>query len=476
MKIRTRLFIALFVVVGLGFYLLVDWLIRDIRPRYLETMEDSMIDLATVLSCTVASQLREGKVDHGAMRLVFDDVRKRQISAQIYDVLKTNVDVRIYITDAAGIVVFDSDGGLAEGQDYSRWNDVQLTLRGRYGARATWAQSDDPMSATLFVAAPVVVSNNVAGVLTVCKPARSVALFVRNARKKVLIAGGLAGLAAVLLGMAFSYWITRPVGRLVDHAKRVKAGESSKLPDLGRSEIGEIGEAFAEMSDALEARQYIEKYVQTLTHEMKSPLSAIRGAAELLDEAMPADQRQKFLKNIRDESGRIQDLVERMLQLSALESRKTLNNVEPLDILDLADAAVARLRPVYEAKGVALALEGAGGVTVEGERFLLGLAVVNLLQNAVEFSPGGTAVVVSVSAEDGCVALAVADRGAGIPEYAMDRIFERFYSLPRPGTGRRSSGLGLAFVREVAVLHGGNITVTNRPGGGVTAVLTLPRG
>jgi len=104
-----------------------------------------------------------------------------------------------------------------------------------------------------------------------------------------------------------------------------------------------------------------------------------------------------------------------------------------------------------------------------GERVLLREALVNLLQNAVEFAPAGSEVTVAAAAAGGRVTVVVEDRGPGVPEFALARVFERFYSLPRPGTQRKSTGLGLALVREVARLHGGDAALENRPGGGVRA-------
>jgi two-component system, OmpR family, sensor histidine kinase CreC len=126
-------------------------------------------------------------------------------------------------------------------------------------------------------------------------------------------------------------------------------------------------------------------------------------------------------------------------------------------------------------RGVELRVECTGEAWVKGEVFLLVQAVVNLVQNAVEFSPKGGIVTVRVALEGGWMALEVEDGGPGVPEFAKERIFERFYSLPRPETGRKSTGLGLSFVREIAALHGGSVTVGNRAEGGARAGLRLPR-
>jgi len=156
-RIRTRLFGAFLVLVAVGFYTLIDWIRDDLRPRYLETMEESMVDAATLLSSLVANQVSEETIYADDLRAAFEGARKRRFSAKIYEFTKTRLNMRVYITDNKGIVVFDSDNGRAEGEDYSQWNDVVRTLRGEYGARTTPSDPDDLTSAILYVASPITV-------------------------------------------------------------------------------------------------------------------------------------------------------------------------------------------------------------------------------------------------------------------------------------------------------------------------------
>lgn len=111
---------------------------------------------------------------------------------------------------------------------------------------------------------------------------------------------------------------------------------------------------------------------------------------------------------------------------------------------------------------------------LRGDAYLLRQALANLLDNAIAFAPAGSTIELGARIADGHLELTVRDRGPGIPDYALARVFDRFYSLPRPSSGRKSSGLGLPFVREVARLHGGTAQLTNRDGGGAEATLRLP--
>jgi len=143
-------------------------------------------------------------------------------------------------------------------------------------------------------------------------------------------------------------------------------------------------------------------------------------------------------------------------------------------VAEVLGEAVAGLRPAFAAARVGLELTDGAGLHCLGERFLLRQAVVNLLQNALDFSPAGGSVRLGAARVGGRVELSVEDEGPGVPNYALPRVFERFYSLPRPGSGARSTGIGLALVREIAHQHGGEVTLANRPGGGARAVLRVP--
>ena len=216
-------------------------------------------------------------------------------------------------------------------------------------------------------------------------------------------------------------------------------------------------------------------YVQTLTHELKSPLSAIRGASELLqDGAMAPEQRQKFLANIARETQRIQEVVDRMLELTLLESRRSLARVEPIALDALLDEVVTAARDAAMRRQMNIVREPGAEVEVEGDPFLLRRLLSNLLDNALDFSPDGGEVRVALKRQAGRALVTVRDHGPGVPGYAREKVFEKFYSLARPGSGKRSTGLGLSFVRQIATLHHGRIELENHPEGGALATLSLP--
>jgi two-component system sensor histidine kinase CreC len=230
------------------------------------------------------------------------------------------------------------------------------------------------------------------------------------------------------------------------------------------------------MREKLEGRAYAEAFVHALTHEMKSPLAAIRGAAELMeDPAMPEADRRRFLAHVQASELRLRQLIERMLDLATLQHRQALKDPVPLDLAVLASRVLEAKAVLAERAAVRLEAEVPAATFVKGEALLLEQALSNLLDNALAFSPEGAAVQLAVESTPTSHVLVVRDAGPGLPDFALARAFEAFYALPRPGSEARGTGLGLAFVREIAALHGGRASLANRPGGGAEAWLELPK-
>jgi two-component system sensor histidine kinase CreC len=456
-------------------YFTTDWIWTTLRSRYLESVEEPLVDSANLLAALAEREMARPDFTFASLQTDLIGAHARPLSARIYDLQKSAVDQQVYITDAKGRVVLDTRTPSSLGEDYSRFHDVQLTLKGQYGARATRLDANDTFSTALYIGAPIYLHGRINGVLTVVEPTASIDAFLHLARPAFVRAGLLTIGVAALLSLALSYLLTRPIDRLARYADGIRLGKRPPFPKLGRTEIADLGLALRRMQEALEGRQYAEEYVQTLTHELKSPLSAIRGAAELLQEGMPREQQARFLANIRTESARIARIVDRMLELAKLENRRETPEMEPVELDALVRTVAESHEPLLAAKDLKLEITAADRLTLQGNAFLLHQAVENLVQNAIEFSPKGGTVKVDVAPERDRVTITVTDEGPGIPDYALDRIFERFYSLGRPDSGRKSTGLGLNLVREVAKSHGGTVRVVNRPEGGALAELALPR-
>lgn len=488
MSIRLRLILCIGFFVSAGFYYLTHWILNELKPRYYEAVEDVMVDQVYLLSTIIARDAEGETLDIARLSESLSVLGRRRFHAQVYDLLKTRADLRVYVTDTTGIVRYDSSGD-ALGKDYSNWRDVARALRGEYGARTTRLRPDDPTSTFFYVAAPIEVNHRVIGAVTISRSTAGITLFLKNARSRFILAGAIAACLVILVGVLASAWVTAPIHRLTRYARAVRDGERVLLPQFKSRELKEMGQALDDMRRALDGKQYVEDYVQTLTHELKSPLAAVQGATELLAEGLPPEKEQLFLNNIALETARMRALIDRMLALSSLESQRGLESPEAVDLEDVCQAVVSRLSAALLKKNIELQCsinhetqknEGAletnsphSKMIVYGERFLLEQAMLNLLENAISFAPENSTIHIRCERSDMQVSVIIEDAGPGIPDYAKSRIFDRFYSLARPDTGRKSTGLGLSFVKEIAALHGGSIHLENRAEGGLRAVLRV---
>jgi two-component system sensor histidine kinase CreC len=433
--------------------------------------------MANILAAMVGREAERSEFSADELYRAFEDARGRNVGAQIYEMRKDKVDLSVYITDAHGIILFDSDTRETIGTDFSRWRDVARTLRGEYGARIRPDPNNHNNAEALYVAAPIYVAGKVAGVLTVIKPTGNIAAFISASMPQIFRLGALSISAAVLLSLGVSIWVTQQVGRLTRYANDVREGRRVPFPRLAPTELKTMGAAFEKMREALAGQAYVEQYVQTLTHEIKSPISAIRGAAEILEHsAITPAERAHFLSNIQNETRRIQELIDRMLKLTELEARRVLGTRSPVALAPVTRTIMESAAPAIENKQLRADVQIADDVIVQGDPLLLHLAVSNLIQNAIDFSPKQGRIGVTCSRIDGGMELHVDDEGPGIPDFAQSRIFEKFFSLERPDTGKKSTGLGLNFAKEVAALHGGTIEIRNLPGRGLRARLVLPVG
>jgi two-component system sensor histidine kinase CreC len=471
MRLGFGIFLGYLLIAVLAGYFVLNVFVDEIKPSARQTMEDSLVDTANLLAELAVDDMKSGVLPSGAFAQHVSSYQARRLDAAIWGFSRTRPGFRIYITDADGIVQYDSSNE-ALGQDYSRWNDVYLTLKGKYGVRSSPDAGGG--STTMYVAAPIKADGAMLGVLTIAKSNLAVEPFIERTRRKILRAGNWLLAASLLIGVLISYWLSASVQKLVAYAEAVTRGERAVLPSLSLTEIKRLGQALQSMRERLEGKQYVEEYIGTLTHEMKSPLTAIQAASELLQEPMPEPQRQKFLASISDQTRRLHVLIEKMLQQANLENRQVLDAAESLNLVDIIRRATTNLAARLQKKRLELQISLPERAMVHGDPFLLEQALLNVVENAVDFSPLEGRLHLSLERQDNVWSLSLRDQGPGIPDYARDRVFDRYYSLPRPDGAAKSTGLGLTFVQQVMVLHGGRVTIGNHPEGGAEVRLYIP--
>jgi len=227
-----------------------------------------------------------------------------------------------------------------------------------------------------------------------------------------------------------------------------------------------------------ELQQTKSDVVALVSHEMRTPLTAIQGMTELLaDYDLEAARRREMHLAINDEVKRLARMITQYLDITRLESGATVLRRSPMRIEAVVERLLLLLEPVAAQRGIRLARKLPADLPpLVADSELLSRAIENLVSNAIKYSPSGTEVTVAASATDTEVVIEVADQGYGIPEADLARIFEKFYRVPRvQDAGVPGTGLGLALVREIAELHGGSVSVSSQVNAGSTFTLRLPR-
>lgn len=333
--------------------------------------------------------------------------------------------------------------------------------------------SRNPSAVYLFIAHPIVQGGQVKGVVYLVRSTNPVLQELHRIRSGLIevMAAALGITAFLTLGLAWT--ISRPLSRLAKAAQRIAAGERNvALPRGGGGEISELGEAFEVMTAKLDARsRYLSEFAADVAHEFKSPLTSIRGAAELLEEGAADDPeaRSRFLHNIELDAGRLDQLVSRLLELSRIEASQVAP--VPVNLQALVTRAVARSQTPESS--VVLEYQSRR-TTILARETELETALLNLLDNALRFSPeGGIVMVRVVDGADRRLGIVVRDQGPGIDPVNLPRVFDRFFTTDAEGEG---TGLGLAIVKTVAVAHGGEIVVESPPGEGATFTLWIAPG
>lgn len=355
--------------------------------------------------------------------------------------------------------------------------EVKEALQGRYGAATR--RTPGQRSLTLFSALPIRHDGAITGAVVVSQSTFRILQALYHVRLRIFEIVVTSIIAAALLSTVVSLTIVRPLKRLRGHTGAL-AERRGPLPATfpgteRRDEIGALARALERLTRQLDDHiKLLESFTADVSHEFRNPLAAIRTAAEMIADSDSSAERQRFLEMMRRDVDRLDRLVSGVRELARIEGQLEQERLDAIDLPGLLEAVVAGARLSSPQSAAVVVRPPERECFVRGSRERLAQAFENLLSNAVSFAPGGSSVDVTIAALDRACRVTVADRGPGIPDAHLQRVFERFFSY-RPGTERREHlGLGLAIVKQIVEGYGGAITARNREGGGAAFEVELP--
>ena len=290
-----------------------------------------------------------------------------------------------------------------------------------------------------------------------------------------IISTSLSFLAVFVLMTTFaSFQLSKPVQVLTRAHEKVQEGDFTvRLPDNQPGEMGELMRSFNDMTEALGSTAYLQKdFISSISHEFKTPIASIRGFAKLLQmPGLTEEQRAEYISLIAQESDRLSRLSETLLRLSALEQQTALASLTSFSLDEQLRQTILRLEPAWSQKNIGWQLD-LQEVTVTSDQELLNQVWVNILQNAIKFSPAESDIEVRVFREGNAI-VEIQDHGCGMSEEAQKCIFDKFYQADK-SRKQEGVGLGLSLVKRIVDMMGGTITVRSAVGEGSTFRVELP--
>ncbi len=480
LTIGVKLFIAYFIVTSSIVWLVADKVAFRITNGIDQAAEEIMIDSANLLAQMVSNNIHNNEISTEKISNIMSAYLDREVNATIFSINKKKPNLQIYITNKDGIVIYDSKGEI-KGKDYSQWRDVFLTLKGEYGARSS-AYDANILEPTAdqkahHVAAPIYHNNQIFGSLTVIKSVADLKPYVLTQKDQINTYAIYILLVSLLFGAGVSVFVTRSTRKLVKYTTALSKGENAVAPKIRQVEFAELSKAIEKLRVDLEGREYVEEYINTMAHELRTPITGIRATAENLLMPMDNSQRERFIKNILDANKKMDLLVNRLLNLSRIERRDKLENVEKINAKDLIKDVIQSpsRKGNIASRSIKVEYTLEREFVINAEKLLAEQALSNIIDNAIDFTPIGSTISIKVSESNTHVNIQVLDQGKGVPEHARKQIFRHFFSSSRPDTGKRGNGLGLRFVKKIMSLHGGQVSLKNRfMEDGAVATLKFP--
>lgn len=424
-----------------------------------------------------AELLRQANVTAGHIvigKYLLDDTKKELFSYEMEQTSK-EIEARVIVVDAQGFEAYDSNliGQSDENKKTHVYKEILQALQGNDKAEK---QHNNIINA----AASIVDGNKVIGAVMISAPIDNVVKkTLSTIRRQLYLLTILISMVTGFLGFFASGVITNPLKRMLKVIQKITEGHlDQKIEIKGRDELAELGNSFNHMTkQILKMDQSRQEFVSNVSHELKTPLSSIKVLSEslLFQEDVPVEMYKEFFKDINSEVDRLTAIINDLLFLVKLDQKEVPITVKNTNLNKLIQDILKRLHPLANKKNIELIYESFRDVYAEVDEMKLTLAISNLIENGIKYTPSDGIVRVTVDADHQNAFIKIIDTGVGIPEEEHDKIFHRFYRVDKTRDRETGgTGLGLSITYRTILLHQGSIKVNSKEEEGSEFTVRLP--
>ncbi len=460
-SLRVVLLVTYVIIGVIPLLLMANTILHSMQEYFVEERKQELLSQANVIAGQLASN-----------DFFFNQENQESLEEMVLQTGQDE-DFRVLILDASAMVVYDT-GYQEVGKTYLL-PEVLEALEKRDVARE---QEDG----TVYAAASIVGSSSQHdGVVLIADSLQDVRITVGNIGNKAYFMLAVLLVAVILIMVVISRLFTEPLKRIIRVIQKMAEGHLEQrivVTNRTHNEIVDLALSCNQMADQLEkVESSRQQFVSNVSHELKTPLSSIKVLSEsiLLQEDVPKEMYVEFLHDINSEIDRMTAIINDLLTLVKLDQKEIPLNFVETDLNHMMEDIIKRMTPLAAAKQIQMQYIKEKDVSAEVDEMKMTLAISNLVDNAVKYTPEGGTVTVVLDADHQNAFMTVTDTGIGIPESEVNRIFERFYRVDKTRDRETGgTGLGLSITHGTVMMHNGSIKVNSKEEEGTSIQVRIP--
>lgn len=407
----------------------------------------------------------------------FSEIDSKYVNEVVTDiVMKLSIELksRVMISDRNGKILIDSYNNL-EGERLNE-EELSLALLGKNVAKQHYLQE---YGKVIYVAVPIISKGRILGAVFISSSLEEIFSNIKGTMRKFMILSFFSLAITAFMSFVFADIISKPIEKLTEAVRKMAQGKfNQKVEVYGNDEISDLGRAFNLMTTKLDqVDKQRREFVGNVSHELRTPLSSIKILSESLihQEHAPEEIYKEFLKDIDSEVDRLNKIIDSLLYLVDLEKEDIYLDYQLIYVNYLVQKVIGSLKPLADKKNIEISFEEKARIQVMLDKFKIQQSLINILANAIKYTPENGKVEVEIYAEKENFIIRVKDTGIGIPEDELPFIFDRFYRVDKARDRKTGgTGLGLSITQQLIALHQGEIKVKSAVNEGTTFYIVLP--